>query len=272
MNKLTRFALFTLATTIAMTSGCATQRPHRHDLDRNGYIFYLDGAGGGSAIKDYGKCVEAGLRNAGFKGDFYSFPWQTGLGTAIDQTSSVDYKRKKGAELAKIMYQYIDEHPGTPVSVIALSAGTAVAVYALEEMPSKYHIDSAVLLGSSVSAHYDLTKALRRIENKLTVYTSEKDAVLGILVPLAGTADRSNCGACSAGLHGFHLPPNIGDEARGLYSAKVDNIRWEPTFAIAANYGGHTDAVNENFVRDFVAPIVLQDGPHFTDAGRPPMY
>lgn len=270
-----RQAVFSFLALILTASafGCASTIPHRHELDRFGYVFFLDGAGGANALRDYSQCVAAWLRNANFAGEFYSFPWHTGLGVAADQASSVEYKRRKGAELARMIYKYMDEHPGTPVSLIGLSAGTAVAIYALEELPSRYRVDSVVLLGSSMSAHYDLTKALQRLEGELTVFTSQKDAVLGVLVPLAGTADRMFCGACTAGLHGFHLPEGADDRTRGLYSRKVRNIRWDPEFAAAAaNYGGHTDAVNEKFIRDYVAPLIVLEGPSFADAGLPPRY
>lgn len=251
-------------------SGCATTRAHRHELDRNGLVFYVDGAGGGNALKDYGRGVEQGLRQAGFDGDFLSFSWHTGLGVAADQTASVEYKRSKAKELAKQIVDFRSSHPGSPVHLVGLSAGTAVAVFALEELPTSAPVDSVTLLGSSLSSHYDITEALKRVNGRLSVYTSEKDAVLGVLVPISGTADRKYCGACSAGLRGFHLPEDADADVMELYD-KVTNVNWRPEFAESGHNGGHTDAVNAVFVERHVAPIILNAprliGPHFTDAG-----
>lgn len=245
-------------------------RAHRHELDRNGFVFYVDGAGGGNALKDYGRGVEQGLRQAGFDGDFHSFSWHTGLGVAADQAASVEYKRSKARELARQIVDFRSSHPDSPVHLVGLSAGTAIAVFALEELPHSAHVDSVTLLGSSLSSHYDITEALKHVNGRLSVYTSEKDAVLSVLVPISGTADRKYCGACSVGLKGFHMPADAQPEVVVLYS-KVYNINWRPEFAESGHNGGHTDAVNAVFVARYIAPTIMKTvrlvGPHFTDAG-----
>jgi hypothetical protein len=253
------------------TAGCSRQLAgkHRHDMDRHGQVFYLDGAGGGGLV-NWGRGVEAGLREAGYRGGFESFRWHTGLGVAADQGASVAYKRGQAAKLAKRIRTYQQSHPGRAVHLVGLSAGTAVAVFTLEALASNGKVDDLVLLGSSISEHYDMTAALRQVTGKAYVYTSEKDAVLSVLVPAAGTADRQFCGACSAGLHGLHLPRGANPETRRLYR-KVNNINWKREFEEAGNYGGHTDATKARFVRDYVAPLILADGPTFRDAGRQPM-
>jgi pimeloyl-ACP methyl ester carboxylesterase len=244
--------------------------PHRHELDQCGYVFYCDGAGGGSVLTNWGTGVQEGLKKADYRGDFEVFAWNTGLGVALDQGSSVEYKRGKAAELAGRIKKYLDAHADQRVNLIGLSAGTAVAVFTLEALPEDHPVDNVVLLGSSVASHYDLTTALRRVRNRVYVFTSEKDAVLGVAVSVAGTADRQFCGACSAGLKGFHLPAKADRPTKALYS-KVENIAWMPEFAKARNYGGHTDAVNALFVRDYVAPLLFKEGPAFTQAGVQPV-
>ncbi len=258
-----------LAVLVAHSAGCSAMQPHRHELDQHGLVFYVDGAGGGSVLTDWGREVRDGLTRAGYPGEYRSFHWHTGLGVAADQAASVEYKRGRAALLAKEIREYQDGHPGRPVNIVALSAGTAVAVFALEDLPEAHPVDSVVLLGSSLSSHYDVSKAIRRVRRRLYVYTSDKDAVLGTLIPVAGTADREFCGACAAGLRGFHLPPRADSTTRGLYS-KIDNIAWKPEFAASGNLGGHTDAVNPQFVRDFVAPLLVAEGPRFVDAGTQP--
>ncbi len=251
-------------------TGCMAAQVHRHERDRFGGVYYLDGAGGGSVLTNWGSGVQSGLLSAGYPGDFTTFIWNTGFGVAVDQSASVEYKRKQAKNLARRIATYAKDHPGRPVHLTALSAGTAVAVFTLEALPEDRPVDTVVLLGSSISSHYDLTDALRRVRNRLYVFTSDRDAVLGVAVSVAGTADRQFCGACSAGLRGFHLPVNATDETKRLY-AKIDNIAWRPEFAGAGNHGGHTDAVNPMFVRQYVAPLLWQEGPRFVEAGIQPV-
>lgn len=249
--------------------GCSAGPAHRHELDQFGEVYYLDGAGGGSVLTNWGGGVQSGLKAAGYPGDFNSFVWNTGLGVGADQSAGVEYKREQARKLALRIQNYMDEHPDRPVNLIGLSAGTAVAVFTLEALSVDRPVDTVVLLGSSISSHYDMTQALRHVRGRVHVFTSERDAVLGVAVAVAGTADRQFCGACSAGLRGFHVPPSPSDETKRLYS-KIENVAWRPEFAGAGNLGGHTDAVNTTFVRQYVAPLLLREGPRFVEAGVQP--
>lgn len=241
--------------------GCSQQHEHRHELDQHGQVFYLDGAGGGGVLTNWGRGVKDGLDRAGYRGDFYNFPWHTGLGVAADQSADVAYKRGKAAVLAAEIDTYAKSHPGAPINIVGLSAGTAVAAFTLEALPADVKVDNVVLLGSSLSNHYDLTQALRHVKDRLYVFTSQNDAVLKFLVSAAGTADRQFCGACSAGLAGFHQPMN-SDEGTKTQYAKIETVDWKPEFAKHGNLGGHTDAVNAAFVVDHVAPLLKGQQPH----------
>lgn len=255
---------------VTIPVGCSAGPTHRHEVDQFGEVYYLDGAGGGSVLTNWGGGVQSGLRAAGYPGDFTTFVWNTGLGVAADQGASVQYKRQQAHDLARQIQVYMDDHPGRPIQLTALSAGTAVAVFTLEALPMDRPVNTVVLLGSSISSHYDMTQALRRVRGRVHVFTSEQDLVLGVAVAVAGTADRQFCGACSAGLRGFHLPPNASDETKRLY-AKIENVTWRPEFARAGNLGGHTDAVNATFVRQYIAPLLWPEGPRFVEAGTQPI-
>jgi len=267
MPPLRRASFLTLASLSALIAcGCgAPAQQHRHELDQFGQVFYADGAGGGGLTGGWGGGVREGLREAGFKGDFYNFPWQTGFGFVPDHSSSVEYKRGKAKRLADEIRTYRSSHPESSADLVALSAGTAVAVFALEALPPDAGVDNLVLLGSSLSQHYDLTSALSRVRNHAYVFTSEHDTVLSILATIGGAADRQTCAACSAGLRGFHLPPNSTDRTRRAYY-KMINIDWRPEFKASGHAGGHTDSVNAGFIRAHVAPLLIQDGPVFVQA------
>ena len=71
-----------------------------------------------------------------------------------------------------------------------LSAGTAIATFALERLPEDVKVDSVVFLSSSLASRYPMTRALRRVKHGLYVFYSPDDAILKTFVPYTGTADR----------------------------------------------------------------------------------
>jgi pimeloyl-ACP methyl ester carboxylesterase len=253
---------------LCVTAGCSQTMPDRAARMTRGYVYYLDGAGGGGLLSNWSGGVKQGMIDAGYSGAGEVFRWNTGLGVVADQDSSVEYKRSKAAALAHEIQEYTKEHPGAPVTLMGLSAGTAVAVFALEALPVSCPVDSVVLLGASISSTHDLTQALARVRNRMYVFTSEKDAVLAFLVPGAGTADRQ-VGVPSAGLNGFQMPPGASAETRSRY-AKISYIGWRPEFEKTGNYGGHTDTVKAPFVQEYIAPLVIQGGARKAAAAAAP--
>ncbi len=261
--------LGTLAILLA-AAGCAQTLPDRTQRMTRGYIYYLDGAGGGRQMVNYSAGIRQGLLDAGYDGAGEMFTWQTGLGMAADQQSSIEYKRSKAAQCAQRVQACLRDHPAAPVTLIGMSAGTAVAVYVLEALPSDCQVESVVLLSASVSADHDLTAALRRVRGRMFVTTSDKDAMLAYLVPLAGTADRQPGTVPSAGLRGFDLPPRASDETRTQY-AKLVYLRWSQEFARLGDEGRHFDTVGARFVQVCIAPLIMRDaaGMAARQAGSP---
>jgi pimeloyl-ACP methyl ester carboxylesterase len=243
---------------LCVTAGCSQTMPDREIRMTRSYIYYLDGAGGGRPLSNWSGGVRQGLLDAGYNGAGEMFAWNTGLGVVADQDSSVEYKKQKASELAQQIQKYTQEHPRAPVTLMGLSAGTAVTVFTLEALPVNCPVNNVILLGASVSATYDLTQALQRVSNRMYVFTSQKDAVLAFLVPTAGTADRQQ-GVPSAGLQGFMMPVGASAQTRAQY-AKVSYIGWRPEFEQAGNFGGHTDTVKAPFVQEYIAPLIMQVG------------
>jgi pimeloyl-ACP methyl ester carboxylesterase len=266
-----KFYFFINFSIIGLTflTGCSTQRQMVPDLPgRHGVVYYLDGAGGGSVITDWGRGVKAGLEEGGYQGEFIEYKWQTGLGVLADQDSSVEYKKAQAAKLAQRIVDYVESHPGDPVNLVGLSAGTAVAIYTLEALPTWCTVDVVILLGSSIDAHYNLTHALERVEDDLYVFTSPKDGVLGLLVPISGTADRQFSGREVAGIKGFIMPPDLDAQARVSYS-KVINVHWQQGFAKTGNRGGHTGGTHPRFVAQYLTPLLIPEGPRTMYAKHP---
>jgi hypothetical protein len=258
MKRCPIIAMMLLAAAIA---GCgqADQRSASDQCLPEGYVFYLDGAGGGGLL-NWSAGVREGLREAGYNGFGEMFSWETGLGPVADQIASVDYKRLKARDLVHRFDQHRQACDSDPMHIITLSAGSAIAVYALEEMPDGQFVDNVVMLAPSINADYDLSRALRHIRGRLYVFTSTGDAVLGSLVPLVGTADDVR-GGQAAGLEGFRIPSGASPEARRLYAEKVQAVPWRQEFGDSGNFGGHLDSVNAVFIRDHVARLVMDSLP-----------
>jgi len=243
-------------------SGCASTGALHDASGGHGIVYYLDGAGGGGLVTNWGRGVKRGLDEAGYTGEFRTFRWETGLGVVVDQEESVRYKKDKAAALAAKIRQDRQANPHSPIHLIGLSAGSAVVVYTLEALAGDCSVDTVVLLGASLAADYDLTAALRHVKGELYVFTSDHDEVLRMLVPVTGSADRRYVGADLAGLRGFHMPPGASAETRRLY-AKVTNIAWEHEFAKDGDLGGHTGATRPRFVQHYIAPLLIPEGPRF---------
>lgn len=238
------------------STGLPTQLPMRAERMQHGYLYYFDGAGGGTAKKNWAEGVKDGLIAGGYRGAGEMFSWETGDGLIADQDASVKYKRAKAAKVAPQMVKYAKDYPGAPLDVLGFSAGTAIAIFALEDLPESVQVNEVVLLGTSISRNYDLTKALKRVKGHLYIYTSTHDRVLGFLMPFSGTADRKYDDP-GAGIKGFVLPAGASAETRKLYAEKIVTIPWTAKLEKDGDYGHHFDNIKMEFIRDHVAPLFL---------------
>jgi hypothetical protein len=236
--------------------GCSQVAPDRAERIPRGYVYYLDGAGGGGLV-NYAGGVRKGLEKAGYAGAGEVFTWQTGLGVVADQVASESFKREKAAKLAAEVRAYKVAHPNAPVTLMGLSAGTAVAAFTLEALPTDTQVANVILLSGSLGANYNLTQALEHVEGKMYVTTSKRDGVLGFLVPMAGTADRGSGSADTIGIQGPRMPAGASPETRRQY-AKVVEIPWTSKFGRYGNHGGHMDTVNARFIEAVIAPLVMK--------------
>lgn len=256
----TAIGLLLLTSVIA---GCASKpvwevayRPDRDERLTRGCVFYFDGAGGGTKESNYAAGVVEGMLEAGYTGAGELVSWETGKGLMADQKASVAYKRSKAEEAADDIWRYQSKYPGAPVGLLGFSAGTAEAIFALEVLPETTQVDHVVLLGTSISRDYDLTEALKRVKNKLYIFTSPHDRMLSLAMPLSGTADRKFHDP-GAGIKGFVLPAGASDATRQLYTEKVVTIPYTKDFRTDKNKGHHFDNVKKEFIRDQVAPLFI---------------
>lgn len=242
-----------------LSTGCATAvkllaKTQQQGERRYGLTYYLGGAG---PIGNVGSLdVPGGFLDAEYKGAVEVFTWQS-LTHAGDQMN-LSRNRSKAAELAAEIKRYRRQYPSQEINIIALSAGTGIAAFALEYLPEGVQIDHAVFLGCSLSSKYDLTRALRRIRGGLYVVYSEFDPILRNVVWYTGTVDRSSAEEGVAGLEGFHPPDRKGPDTERQY-AKLRNVPYRYEFYDYGYEGGHTDSTRRDFIREFVAPVILGD-------------
>jgi hypothetical protein len=248
---------------VAISIGCASKstwngqfQADRKERLTRGCVFYFDGAGGGTHKSNYADGVVQGMLEAGYQGAGELVSWETGKGLMADQDASVAYKREKATAGADKIRAYQKSHPGAPVGLLGFSAGTAEAIFALEVLPEAAQVDHVVLLGTSISRDYDMTEALKRVKNKLYIFTSTHDRMLGTLMPLSGTADRK-FNVPGAGIKGFVLPVGASDATKRLYAAKIVTIPYSKDFRKDGDKGHHFDNVKKEFIRDHVAPLLM---------------
>lgn len=259
MTRLSRLELLILSSAAILANyGCA-ERSRTLEYapeDQFGRTYYIDGAGNlGYGVAE----VPEGLHEAGYPGRVVVFPWSPFRSPALDQTLGRGAARAKGKELAAEIAAYHESFPGRKVNIIALSAGTGVAVWACENVTPPAKVHNLVLLGSSLSSAYDMSKALAGIAGGVFVYHSDKDAVLKLAVPLTGTIDGRP--GESAGLVG--LRPAAGNGTR------IRNIAWSPDHTQLGWTGSHTSCTAEPFVRAVLAAHVVDSSESFYASAKP---
>ena len=219
---------------------------------RNGLTIYVGGAG---PIGHVGSLdVPLGLQDAGYEGYVKVFPWQ-GFTHAGDQMN-LSKNRERASELAAEIRTYAREHPGKKINIVALSAGTGIAAFALEFLPERIQVQNVIFLGCSLSSGYDLTRALRRVRGGLYCIYSPTDGILKDVVWYTGTVDRIKGSAGIAGLEGFSRPSTTASDMARQY-AKVHNVGYRPEFAAAGYRGGHIDCTAREFVANYLAGTIM---------------
>ncbi len=241
---------------LCTVSGCVLgNRPNfvHAGTEQNQKTFYLDGAGNMGFGKE---TVPLGLADAGYQGQVEHFIWTTYLGLYHDQVS-IEHNRTKGRELARRIETFLTLRPNAEVNIIALSAGTGVAVFALENLGTGFYVQSVVMLSSSLSSDYDLTPALKRVKGGMYFFWSPADPILKEVIPWIGTVDGSVDGQRVAGITGAKVPSVAGKESQRLYFQKLRNIEWEPVALWGPIKLRHAGSADRAVIREMVAPIIV---------------
>jgi hypothetical protein len=211
-------------------------------------VIFLDGAGWSGS--DNG--VRSGLRESGFRGDLEVFRWSGLLGPGPDHFLA-ERNKAKGGDLARLIVERRRQRPRSDLHLMGLSAGTAVLIFGLEQLPAGVQVDHVVLFAPSISADHDLSTAMQHVNGHLYATCSPFDGILGgMRLNADGQTGRP------AGLHGLRIPSDV--ERYDLYT-RVVNLPWRPAYADLGWKGDHTGATGRRFVREIIGPRVLSDEP-----------
>lgn len=237
---------------LAFVSGCAAQ-PAMPDpstvkpFGQNATFIYVPGIGG---VGHEDRAWIEGVRAGGYKGSTAIWDWSGRLG-ALDALWAHGHQQAEARKIADQIVKIRSESPGEPITLVAHSAGTAVAVYALEHLPSQTNVDDLVLLAPALSRSYDLTKALRHVRGRADVFYSERDTlVLAIGTFLFGTADGIH--GESAG-HGGFVAPRRADP---LAYARLHAHPYSRERQKAGDDGGHEGILSPHVAAVVIAPLL----------------
>ncbi|NLE60491.1 MAG: hypothetical protein GX616_19270 [Planctomycetes bacterium] len=229
---------------LAMGTGCSGSSREFRSEDQFGRTYYIEGAGNWG----FGRlAVPEGLRHAGYQGRIASYRWSVTLNPLLDQTVCRGVAKAQGKRLAREIEHYLEQYPNNEVHIIGQSAGTGVAVWACEHLKAPAKVSNVILLSSSLSSDYEMSKALANIRGTVFVYYSPHDGILGGPVRLLGTIDGT-LGSQAAGLVGLQCS-----------SPKIRNIPWNHRFEAYGWTGTHVSTVQADFVRHVLSHHVIPE-------------
>jgi hypothetical protein len=214
-----------------------------------GVVFAVDGAGNFQACSQH---IREAIDRGHLPIQVVTVEWSHGFGRIIADQIGYAYARLQGYKLAQVMHQFRLDHPGVPMYLLGHSAGSAVVIAALENLPPDT-VQRAFLLAPSLSAAYDVRPALGAVRCGLHVYYSQRDTIyLGIWTGIMGNSDRH--WGPSSGRIGFQIPSLCPEDAY-LYN-KLIQRPWNPADRASGNDGKHYGDYQLDFVRLHVLPLL----------------
>ena len=222
-----------------------------------GRTYFVGGAGSvGNVVGTVD--VPRGLRNAKYRGSIEVFGWQSVVGGTLRDMLDRSRNEGEGRRLAQRIQAYLRQYPERRINIIALSAGTGIATWALEALPPNVHVGTVVYLGSAMSRDYDLSGAIARIDGHLYCFYSPDDPLLKYGLALTGPVDRESGAVGAAGLYGFKLPPGAGESVQAVYARRLRNRPYQSRYREYGYYGLHADSTAPAFITAVIAPLLAE--------------
>ena len=191
-----------------------------------------------------------GLIDGGVAQSASIFDW-TGVDRGVPALTNVARHHEQAQKLADQIARTAQQSPAAPIILVAHSAGTGVAIEALEHLPPGVKIQTLVLLASALSPDYDLSPALSHVNGKaISLFSSYDNIVLSAGTRTFGTYDR--VWTDGAGYVGFRQPPAADHAAY----AKLTQIPYDPAWARLGHGGDHIGMTSRRFARVILAPVI----------------
>ena len=220
---------------------------------KRGYTIVVVGVNGDNMLN---AGLAPGIVEGGYSGAVEVIDWTTGYWPLFVYHLRSNARHDSGARvISERVVAYRRRYPGREVNLVAHSAGAAVSLEALEELPESESVDRVVLLAAAVSPAHDLRPALAHCRVGLWNYYQPQDVVAlwaGTIV--AGTADGHHL--MSAGAVGFWPRTGLTEAEQNLLKDKLVQMPYEPRMALSGNLGGHFQCVNHRFVAEWIAPVL----------------
>ena len=239
--------------TLSLVAGCfqpdsgALVVRDEQQLSR-GYVMMIPG------VESYSwmfKPALKGLQEAGVRADVELRQWGVSpLGTFLNLTR-LKVNRQRAKEIAVALVEFHRSHPDVPVTIIAYSGGSAIALFAAEALPPDIQLEKIVIIGPAVSPYYDLGPALARTRRGITTFYSARDTfMLGWGTRTFGTMDRVHTNA--AGLVGF-----LDKDAKLRQTPGLKQIPWREEWRCLGHDGKHPGWLAGEWTREVLAREVI---------------
>lgn len=216
-----------------------------------GVIFAADGAGDFRISSSHLRKV---LHEEHIPLHVVPFLWSHGYLRILSDQMDSGHVREQARRLAVQVESFHRDFPGVPITLWGHSAGSAVVMASLEELPPGI-VQRAILLSPSLSSRYDVRPALRNLSEGLYVYYSRQDWVyLGVATCLLDPGEF----AATSGRVGFRIPEHYPEDE--LLYRKLYQRPWHKRDKSTGNLGGHYGNYQPEFIRRVLVPILRGQG------------
>lgn len=241
-----------------LCGGCASDLRELRSSDRlhHGIVYVLPGIEGRSSLN---RNIAIGLARGEVPAAIEIYDWTSGIpGNFVGNLTNYERNRRRARELASRIVAYRNRHPRAPVVLVGHSGGCGIAALAIEALPAGRQVDLVIMLAPAISPNYDLTTVLRRTRlGVVNCYSAFDSALLGAGTTVFGTIDRGR--GASAGMVGFEVPEDLGEDAVRLYEAKLRQVQWTDRLAQYGALGDHFTWASIKFAEKYLAPLILHN-------------
>lgn len=227
--------------------GCAS--PRISDTARASHVVVLPGIAGADVFnRRMAQLIDQEVPNVSAElWDWTAVEPPEGLSSLPNLT---DYERnqRRAEVLAAQLVAWHKRHPRVRLSLVGMSGGVGMALFAVEKLPEELSLDRLVFISGATAPDYDLRPALRRCRGGIWNYYSHLDvAILDRGTRAAGTMDRQFVTA--AGCLGFNVPDDPA------FAARLHQLAWTPRMLALGNDGSHLGGLAMPFLRKYVLPL-----------------